>query len=75
MSTRVSHGNNLFSDPHLFNVFTSDILKTKNTTLATYTAIFTSDIDSIIASSTLQNQLDLISTCTISWRIEINPEK
>ena len=64
--------------PDLFNIFTSDFPTTVNTTIATYaddTAILTSDTDPDIASSSLQNHLDLISTWTTRWRVKINPEK
>jgi len=64
--------------PDLFNIYTSDFPTTNNTTIATYaddTAILTSDTDPEIASSALQNHLDLISICATTWRVKINPEK
>jgi hypothetical protein len=72
----VLQGNDLSSD--LFNLYTSDFPITANTIIATYTddtAIFTSDIDPDIASSSFQNHLDLISTWATRWRVKINPEK
>lgn len=64
--------------PDLFNIYTSDFPTTNNTTIATYaddTAILTSDTDPKIASSALQNHLDLISIWATTWRVKINPEK
>lgn len=64
--------------PDLFNIYTSDFPTTNNTTIATYaddTAILTSDTDPEIASSALQNHLDLISIWATTWRVKINPEK
>lgn len=64
--------------PDLFNIYTSDFPTTNNTTIATYaddTAILTSDTDPEIASSALQNHLNLISIWATTWRVKINPEK
>ncbi|KAL4149790.1 hypothetical protein QTP88_003654 [Uroleucon formosanum] len=64
--------------PDLFNIYTSDIPKVANTTIATYaddTAILASNTDLTLASSALQNHLDLINSWATQWRIKINPEK
>ncbi|KAL4156145.1 hypothetical protein QTP88_000180 [Uroleucon formosanum] len=76
IQARVPQGSDLA--PDLFNIYTSDIPKVANTTIATYTddtAILASNTDLTLASSALQNLLDLINSWATQWRIKINPEK
>lgn len=61
--------------PDLFNLYTSDIPKTANSSISIYTddtAMLASDTDPILA---FQTHLDLINIWAIQWRIKINPEK
>jgi len=76
----ISAGVPLGSDlsPDLFNIYTSDIPKTANTTIATYaddTAILSSNSDPTLSSNYLQNHLNLIKTWATKWKILINPDK
>jgi len=57
-------------DPDLFNIYTSDIPKVANTTIATYadyTAILASNTDLILSSSGLQTHLNQINSWATQW--------
>jgi len=64
--------------PTLYNIFTSDIPHSNNTTLATFaddTGIFSTNDDLTIASSSLQTHLTKLQNWFNLWRIKINPIK
>jgi len=64
--------------PKLYNIFTSDIPHSENTTLAIFaddTGIISTNIDLTIASYSLQTHLNELQNWFNLWRIKINPNK